>query len=943
MISVVSVSYPLMCSINMPEEIQRKQMPFLVCSSCGGSGYKDDIECPTCRGMGVVLFFKEKILYWGRKIDNWHIYHEKFKKFVKIIINVLLIVFGISGFAVLLYSLYEQGFAPAFSLDYWFVRPSFEKFYFWLTVLGDLYLYYRIEQELDPKHKVLKKEFRDENLIYSTPVTNWKEVLTRPKKDLIDVSKSYTDSANGLVDSAWKFAERMKHNFVNELHLFATVPENEQGMIILGRLGLRKQTVQQKIINILSQKTSVGGLPKLETISRKVLIMAYIEAMLDEKFKVGVNQLASSFTRKELFRDLETDYLRELLIDFDLNRQKLKNVIIWLKIQNRLRAQVSRYSAKARLKPKSGIDRAMTAVATPFLDQISVDLTAAARAGGLFPCVDREDEFEEIFRIIEGSRDSVLLIGYPGVGKTSIIQGMAQRMIADDVPEMLKDKRLVSLSIPYLVSGATPAQAEERLLHAISEIVKAKNIVLVIEDIHDMVGITAGREAGLDLSEVLAQSLERKAFYVIASTTPTDYAEAVERSSVANSFQTLKVEEPEINEAIQVLEAKSGPIEYDNKVFFSYDGLEKAVVLSSKYMHEKYLPQKALEIIEQVAITVRKKRGENQIVTGDDVAKFISEKTTIPVAKITEKEAEKLLKLEDEIHQRIIDQKEAVKSVASSLRRARAELREGDRPIASLMFLGPTGVGKTELAKTVTDIYFGDEENMIRLDMSEYQTPESIYRLIGAPAGASKQGGYLTEAVRKNPFTLLLIDEIEKAHPDVLNLFLQVMEDGRLTDNLGRTIDFTNLIIIMTSNAGAHYIQDAVSAGKPIEEVKNHLVNEELREYFRPEFLNRFDGVIVFKPLSREDVFQIAKLMINKIAKRLEKRGITFRATDEAVRELAEKGYDPKFGARPLRRVIQREVDDALANYLLRAEIGRRDVVTLETGGNLKVEKAEEL
>jgi len=458
-----------------------------------------------------------------------------------------------------------------------------------------------------------------------------------------------------------------------------------------------------------------------------------------------------------------------------------------------------------------------------------------------------------------------------------------------------------------------------------------------------MIGITAGQGAGLDLSEVLAQVLAKKVFYVVATTTPQEYTKAVEQTSVANVFQNIKVEEPEINEAIQVLEAKSGSIEYNNKVFFSYDSLDKAATLSARYMHEKYLPQKALEIIEQAAITVRKERGENQIVTGDDVAKFISKKTAIPVAKITEKEASKLLNLEEEIHGRIIGQDEAVKMVASSLRRARAELREGDRPIASLLFLGPTGVGKTELAKTVADIYFGSEENMVRLDMSEYQTPESIYRLIGAPTSVSKQGGYLTEAVRRNPFTLLLVDEIEKAHPDVLNLFLQVMEDGRLTDNVGRTIDFTNLIIIMTSNAGTLYIQDEVAKGTPIEEIKINLINEELREYFRPEFLNRYDAIMVFKPLTEDNVFEIAKLMIAKVAKRLEEKGITFKASDESLRELAHKGYDPKFGARPLRRVIQQDVDDALASYLLTAEIGRRDIVTLEPGGKLSIEKAEEL
>ncbi|HUT22204.1 MAG TPA: ATP-dependent Clp protease ATP-binding subunit [Candidatus Bipolaricaulota bacterium] len=926
----------------MTEKKPLKKLPFLVCDACKGAGVIEDKTCRVCQGLGAVLFFKNKVFYWGKRIDTWSIYYEKFTKSIKAAINIILILLGLSGFFILFWQLYKLDFAPAYSFDYWFRQPSFEKFYFWLTVVGDLYLYYRIDQETDPKFKVLKKEYRDEDSLFSSLPTDWQDVLARPKSDLIDVAKSYNDQTSMLIDKAFFAAQSVSEPQIGELRLFYVLPESQPGMIIFSRLGLYKEVIQEKINNILSQRSAVGGMPRLSLTAKKILIMAYWQAMMDDKVKVEVTDLAAAFTIKELFVDLEKDYIGELLLDLDLNRQKLFNVVVWIKIQNQLIGQISRYRSRARLKSKSGIDRAMTATATPFLNQISRDLTQAARVGALFPCVDREKEFEEIFRIIEGSRSSALLVGFSGVGKTSILEGLAQKMIADDVPDMLKDKRLVSLSVPYLVSGATPAQAEERLLQAMAEASRARNIVIAIENIHDMIGITAGQEAGLDLGEVLADILTSKQFFSVATTTPADFAN-IEASSLAGSFQNIKVEEPEINEAIQVLEAKSGPIEYANKVFFSYDSLDKAVVLSSRYLHDKYLPQKALEIIEQVGIAVRKERGENQIVTGDDVAKFISEKTSIPVSKITQKEASKLLNLEEEIHHRIIGQEEAVKMVASSLRRARAELREGDRPIASLLFLGPTGVGKTELAKTVGDIYFGSEENMIRLDMSEYQTPESIYRLIGAPAGASKEGGYLTDAVRKNPFTVLLVDEIEKAHPDVLNLFLQVMEDGRLTDNTGRTIDFTNLIIIMTSNAGSSYIQDAVSQNKNIEEIKNQLLNVELREYFRPEFLNRYDGIMVFKPLTEENVYAIAKLLIAKVAKRLEEKGITFQATDEAIRDLAHQGFDPKFGARPLRRVIQTQVDDALANYLLTAQIGRRDTVTFDVGGKIHVEKAEAL
>jgi ATP-dependent Clp protease ATP-binding subunit ClpC len=452
-------------------------------------------------------------------------------------------------------------------------------------------------------------------------------------------------------------------------------------------------------------------------------------------------------------------------------------------------------------------------------------------------------------------------------------------------------------------------------------------------------GITAGGESSLDLSEVFAQILSRHQFYCLGTTNTVDYSKAIEGRSLNASFQVIRIDELELNDAICVLEARSGPIEYQNQVYFSYDSIEKAAILSSRYIHDRYLPEKAIEIMEQAAIRVRQERGDKKIINAEDIAAVISEKTKIPVTKVTEKESQKLLNLEDKIHERMIEQDEAVKIVSSSLRRARAELRDGKRPIASLLFLGPTGVGKTELAKTVAEVYFNNEDNMIRLDMSEYQESQSINRLLGS----GTTPGLLTEPVRKNPFALVLFDEVEKSHPDILNVFLQMMDDGRVTDSQGRVIDFTNTIIIMTSNAGAQFIQDGINNGTDLEEIKNKLINEELRQYFRPEFLNRFDGVVVFKPLTMMAVIKIARLMINKIVKKLEERGISFEASDEAIAELAELGFDPKFGARPLRRTIQEKVDDILANYLLQGQIDRRDKVILEPGGKLRIEKAEQI
>lgn len=538
-------------------------------------------------------------------------------------------------------------------------------------------------------------------------------------------------------------------------------------------------------------------------------------------------------------------------------------------------------------------------------------------------------------RAIEGGNKSVVLVGPHGVGKNAMISGIAQLMVEEKVPKILQDKRLVSLSIPHIVSAQGGSGAEERLLFALQEIGHSGNIVTVIENIDQVVGGSGG---GVDLSAVLSSELEKGYTFVIATTTPQGYTGLVERSVLGQRLEKIGVDEPQRNDAIQVLESKIGGIENKNKVIFTYPSVAALIDLSARYMHDSYLPEKAIVLAQEVANAVSK-RGEWSRVEPEDVATIISEKTKIPVTQVGQEEGKKLLNLEERMHERIIGQEEAVKAVASALRRARVELRSKDRPIANFLFLGPTGVGKTELAKTTAEVYFGSENNMLRFDMSEYQDKASVYRLIGA----SGEGGLLTEAVRQNPFALLLLDELEKAHPDILNLFLQVMDDGRLTDGAGRTIDFTNVILISTSNAGTQYIQDEVAAGTELTVIREYLMNTELKQVYRPEFLNRFDGVMVFKPLSPEDVVAIAYLLINKVAQRLEAKGIAFRASDEAVHELAKKGYDPKFGARPLRRVIQDTVDNAIADQLLQGNVGRRDTLVLAEGGVITVEKAAEL
>jgi ATP-dependent Clp protease ATP-binding subunit ClpC len=625
-----------------------------------------------------------------------------------------------------------------------------------------------------------------------------------------------------------------------------------------------------------------------------------------------------------------------------IDETKLRNVVAWINITHRMSKAYQNWRGKAKYRSKGGMNRAFTAIATPMLDSCSHDLTQLARSGMLTQCIDRSKEFEEIYRVIESGRQNPVLVGLPGVGKTSIVEGLAYRMVADEVPPALQDKRLVSISIASLVgSSGRQGELEEKFNIVLNEVTRSGNIVLYIDNIQNLMGLTTEGGSKMDLAEMFAQALGRHAFMAIATTNPVDEHRYLEKSSLVSVFQRVAVNEVDTNGGIQILEGKVGVIENKQQVLFGYDAIEKAVTLSQRYIHDRYLPEKAVTLAEEAAVYVHKTRGRGSIISGEDVAAIVSEKTNVPVTQVTEAETEKLLHLEDRIHERVIGQEEAVKAVSSALRRARAELRDARRPIANFLFLGPTGVGKTELAKAVAEVYFGDEKAMIRLDMSEYQVQSSLARLIGNPN--TGEGGFLTEAIRKNPFTLLLLDELEKAHPDILNVFLQVMDDGRLTDNAGRTIDFTNIIMIATSNAGTSIIQAGINAGEALESIKQRLIEKELAQYYRPEFLNRFDAIIVFKPLDFNQVIAIAKLMLKQLSGILKEKGVSLRVTEPAVVELAEKGFDPQFGARPLRRALQEHVDNALANALLTGKLARRDVAVLEPGGIVRVEKAKEI
>ncbi|MFH1111771.1 MAG: ATP-dependent Clp protease ATP-binding subunit [Patescibacteria group bacterium] len=784
---------------------------------------------------------------------------------------------------------------------------------FWLAVFFFGYTFYRLEQER----------------------TAYK-ILTDAKGQVIKVENYLSPEAWQLLEGAFRYAHKFSHNEVQEIHLLAASLKTRSGQAVFSRLGADPDKLFNTLSNALT-KVTTGTNPQLSNSAQLIFVKATDLALARRSQQVEVGEIILAIAKSE-------SLAREVLDELAIEPVMIENITVWFAVRRRLRREVSRRARKAAWRPRHALDRAYLAVATPLLDQISHELTYLAAHGYLKPCIGRDKEIQEIFRIIEGGHSSVVLVGEPGVGKTAIVEGIAQAMVAEEVPEAMKDKKLIQLSVPALVGGATNAnEVEHKLLQIMNEISRAGNIILYIDDIHNLVGQSTGGKENLDVSEMIANFIGKSGIITLASTTPSDRRSYLDRTSLGNALEKVKIDEPTNDVVIQILEATVGQLEYQHKVYFSYGALAQAVDLSRRFIPDRFLPEKAIKICEEAAVFVRQKNKENTTITSEDIAQLVSGKVNVPVTKVSKAEGERLLNLEDILHKRIVGQDEAVRLVAAALRRARVELRTASRPIATFLFLGPTGVGKTELAKTVAAEYFGGENKMIRLDMSEYQTAESIYRLIGAPPGMGREAGYLTEAVRQAPYALILLDEFEKSHPDILNVFLQLFDDGRLTDSTGRTVDFTNAIIIATSNAGTQFIQDSMRQGKTIMQIHQYLLQNELKQYFRPELINRFDGVVVFKPLDFQNVIAITKLLLDKLARNLLTKGITLQASTAAIEELAREGFDPLYGARPLQRVIQDKVDNALANYLLTGKLTRRDVVILEPGGVVRIEKASKL
>jgi len=641
---------------------------------------------------------------------------------------------------------------------------------------------------------------------------------------------------------------------------------------------------------------------------------------------------------------------------------------------------------------------------TPTLDSLGIDLTEMAKKRELDPVIGRAKEIQRLIQILSRrTKNNPVLIGEPGVGKTAIVEGLAQKVVAGDVPEILKGKRVVQLNMGNLVAGTKyRGEFEERLRKLVKELVESKDVVLFIDEIHTIVG-AGGAEGAVDAANILKPSLSKGDFQVVGATTFDEYRKHIEKdAALERRFQPVVVQEPNVEDTVSILRGLRDRYEAHHRVKIEDSALEAAARLGERYISDRFLPDKAIDLIDEAAARARlktmetppdlkelerilenvlkekesavsaqefekaarlrdeerkvsdeleekranwllRRNQEEPVVNGEDIAVIVSEWTGIPVIQLTEEEAARLLRMEEELHKRMVGQQEAVNAVSRAVRRARSGLKDPKRPVGSFLFLGPTGVGKTEMAKALAAFLFGSEEAMIRYDMSEYMERHEVSKLIGAPPGyvGYEEGGKLTEAVRRRPYAVLLFDEIEKAHPDVFNLLLQILEDGRLTDGQGRTVDFRNTVVIMTSNVGARDLAKGQGLGftaeKGLSEGDHQKAKERaleaMKQSFRPEFLNRVDDIVVFRSLSKEELLQIVDLLLGEVEKRVKDRGIEIQVSAGARDLLLEKGYDPKFGARPLRRTIQKMVEDRLADLFLEGKFKQGAKVGVDAEG----------
>jgi ATP-dependent Clp protease ATP-binding subunit ClpC len=815
----------------------------------------------------------------------------------------------------------------------------------------------------------------------------------------------FTQRARRVLSLAHQEAERMRHNYIGTEHLLLGLIEEDGGVAgrVLRELGLEPQRVQEMIERLVGFGQYRGGKLDLAPGTQQVLEQAVEEARRMGHHYIGTEHLLLGLVRHG--EGVAMDVLRKLGITAEQIRRQTHR-ILQESTTTRRGTAVGEAQRSTKQEPQQKSK-------TPLVDQLATDLTALAEEGKLDPVIGRQMEIERVIQVLaRRTKNNPALIGEPGVGKTAIVEGLAQRIVEGDVPAPLLNKRVLQLDVGSLVAGTMyRGQFEERLKRVIDEL-KSSGAILFIDEVHMLVGAGAAGSS-VDAANILKPALSRGELQVIGATTLDEYRKYIESdAALERRFQPIHVEEPTIEQALEILRGVRPAYEEHHRLNISDEALDAAVRLSARYVTERFLPDKAIDLIDESSSRVRMykspaaktakelmeqlrqirhnrelalednrfddaqellerqealerqlerlrsgwDRSNSPVVSAEDIAEVVSMWTGVPVMQMAETESQRLLRMEEELGKYIIGQQEAIDAISKAVRRARAGLKDPRRPIGSFIFLGPTGVGKTELTKALARFMFGSEDALLQLDMSEFMERHTVSRLVGAPPGyvGYEEAGQLTEAIRRRPYSIVVFDEIEKAHPEAHNMLLQIMEEGHLSDAKGHKVDFRNTIIIMTSNVGADMIKRQTSIGfnlKRDEQLEEKLAYDEmrkklmeaLRRVFRPEFINRVDSVIVFRSLSKEDIKKIVDIEINKVAQRLEEHNITLNATPAARELLAELGYDPEMGARPLRRVIQQKVEDVLSDALLAGEFDKGDTILVDVvEGEIKLRRADE-
>ena len=812
--------------------------------------------------------------------------------------------------------------------------------------------------------------------------------------------EKFSERARRVLSLAQEEAQRFNHNYIGTEHILLGLVRETEGVAarVLANLGVDLNKVRSAVEFIIGRgerpaQGEIGLTPR----AKKVVELAVDEARRMNHTYIGTEHLLIGLLREG--EGVAAGVLESLGVTLDKVRSETHRIL----------SQSSPTS--------SGSHGSRTSTRTPTLDELGIDLTSAARSNKLDPVIGREQEIQRVIQILSRrTKNNPVLMGEPGVGKTAIVEALAQRIATGDIPETLQGKRLVTLDMGALVAGTKyRGEFEERLKKVIQEIKGSGNCVLFIDEMHTIVGAGAA-EGAVDAANILKPSLARGELQCIGATTMDDYRKHVERDpALERRFQPVQVSEPTVEETTEILMGVKSRYEDHHQVDITDDAVAAAANLSARFIADRFLPDKAIDLIDEAGSRVRLRNAttplsvkevmkvlenvrkekddaisaqqyeyaaelrereirlvekmeglerewhegrddERSRVTSEDIAEVVSMWTGIPVTRLAMQETERLLRMEQELHKRIVGQEEAIVSVSKAVRRARAGLKDRRRPIGGFLFLGPTGVGKTELVRALAEFMFGSEENMIRLDMSEFQERHTAARLIGAPPGyiGYEEGGQLTEAVRRKSYCAILLDEIEKAHPEVFNILLQIFDDGHLSDAKGRRVDFRNSLIVMTSNLGSDLIKretamgfsiksdEAQGAKQAYERMKDKVLNE-VKRFFRPEFLNRIDATVVFHALAQEHILSIVDLMLDQVRTELEEKRISLEATDAAKEFLAEKGYDPNFGARPLRRLIQDEVEDRLSEQLLGGQIGAGAIAVLDVEDGEMVVRTKEV